>query len=207
MLERKTQKKKEVSKVKFITTFNPALPSIDGLIIKYIHYLLCHEVLKKIFPNNDFSVIYNNYIFITISQRKRQHLLYTPNLALKVILLLLAVTNVTFVRAFWLEIVCSDVQQQVTPISLEVIWHVIHCVKSVPIRSYSGPRFPAFAFHTLLWCFHFWLWATNCRLEKIFCFEWITIEITENQDKLHSIKSFLFIKYIPKEKGVRNLNF
>ena len=100
MLERKTQKKKEVSKVKFITTFNPALPSIDGLIIKYIHYLHCHEVLKKIFPNNDFSVIYNNYIFITISQRKRQHLLYTPNLALKVSILLLAVTNVTFVRAF-----------------------------------------------------------------------------------------------------------
>ena len=64
---KKNTKRKEVSKVKFITTFNPALPSIDGLIIKYIHYLHCHKVLKEIFPNNDFSVIYNNYIFITIS--------------------------------------------------------------------------------------------------------------------------------------------
>ena len=49
---------KEVSKVKFITTFNPALPSIEGLITKHIHYLHSDEVLKKGFPSNKFSVIY-----------------------------------------------------------------------------------------------------------------------------------------------------
>ena len=51
-------KRKEVSKVKFITTFNPALPSIEGLIRKHIHYLHSDEVLKKAFPRNKFSVIY-----------------------------------------------------------------------------------------------------------------------------------------------------
>ena len=56
MLERKIQKKR--GKVKFITTFNPALPSIEGLIRKHIHYLYSDEVLKKAFPSNKFSVIY-----------------------------------------------------------------------------------------------------------------------------------------------------
>ena len=53
MLERK-----KGSKVKFIITFNPALPSIEGLNRKHIHYLHSDEVLKKAFPNNKFSVIY-----------------------------------------------------------------------------------------------------------------------------------------------------
>ena len=51
-------KRKEVSKVKFITTFNPALPSIEGLIKKHIHYLHSDEVLKEVFLNKTFSVIY-----------------------------------------------------------------------------------------------------------------------------------------------------
>ena len=55
---KKNTKRKEGSKVKFITTFNPALPSIEGLIRKHIHYLYSGEVLKKAFPNNKFSVIY-----------------------------------------------------------------------------------------------------------------------------------------------------
>ena len=46
-----------MSKVKFIRTFNPASPSIEGLIKKHIHYLQSDEVLKKVFPNNKFSVI------------------------------------------------------------------------------------------------------------------------------------------------------
>ena len=47
-----------MSKVKFITTFDPSLPSIEGLIRKHIHYLHSDEVLKKVFLNNKFFVIY-----------------------------------------------------------------------------------------------------------------------------------------------------
>ena len=54
-----------MSKVKFITNFSPALPSIEGLFKKHIHYLHSDEVLKKFFPNKIFSVIYkiNNNVF------------------------------------------------------------------------------------------------------------------------------------------------
>ena len=38
-----------MSKVKFITAFNPNLPSIEGLIRKHIHYLHSDEVLKNVF--------------------------------------------------------------------------------------------------------------------------------------------------------------
>ena len=54
---KKNTKRKEVSKVKFITTFNPALPIIEGFIRKRIHYLHSDEVLKKAFPSNKFSVL------------------------------------------------------------------------------------------------------------------------------------------------------
>ena len=55
---KRNTKRIEVSKVKFITTFNPDLPSIEGLIKKHIRYLYSDEVLKKVFPNKKFSVIY-----------------------------------------------------------------------------------------------------------------------------------------------------
>ena len=48
---------KKVSKVKFITTFNPALPSIEGFIRKHIHYLHSDEVFKKSFPNKKIFVV------------------------------------------------------------------------------------------------------------------------------------------------------
>ena len=51
-------KRKGMSKVKSITTSNPALPSIEDLIRKQIHYLHSDEVLKEAFPNNTFPVIY-----------------------------------------------------------------------------------------------------------------------------------------------------
>ena len=54
---KKNTKRKEVSKVKFITAFNPVLPSTEGLIRKYIHYLHSNEVLKKVFPNNVFCYL------------------------------------------------------------------------------------------------------------------------------------------------------
>ena len=55
---KRNTKRIEVSKVKFITTFNPVLPSIEDLIKKYIQYRHSDEVLKKVFPNKKFSVIY-----------------------------------------------------------------------------------------------------------------------------------------------------
>ena len=56
---KKNTKIKEVSKVNFITTFNPALSSIPvSLIRKHIHYRHSDEVLKKAFPNEKFSGIY-----------------------------------------------------------------------------------------------------------------------------------------------------
>ena len=55
---KKNAKRKEVGKVKFITTFNPTLLSIEGLIRKHIHYPYSDELLKKAFPNNKFSVTY-----------------------------------------------------------------------------------------------------------------------------------------------------
>ena len=47
-----------MSKVTLITAFNPALPGIEGLIRKHIHYLHSDEVFKKTFPGKTFSVIY-----------------------------------------------------------------------------------------------------------------------------------------------------
>ena len=55
---KRNTKRIEVSKVKFITTFNPVLPSIEDLIKKYIQYRHSDEVLKKVFANKKFSVIY-----------------------------------------------------------------------------------------------------------------------------------------------------
>ena len=55
---KKNTKRKDVSWVKFITTSNLPLPSIENLIRKHIHYLHKDEVLKKSFPNNKFFVIY-----------------------------------------------------------------------------------------------------------------------------------------------------
>ena len=49
----------KVSKVKFIATFNPFLPNTEDRISKLIPYLHSDEVLKKLFPDIKFSVIYN----------------------------------------------------------------------------------------------------------------------------------------------------
>ena len=91
------KKRKEVRKVKFITTCNPALHSIEGLIRIHIHYLHSDEVFKKAFTNSQVSVIYN----CNKKPKGNGSTFFIPqNLALKVIVLLLAVTNVTFARTF-----------------------------------------------------------------------------------------------------------
>ena len=73
-----------MSKVKFITTFNPALPSIEGVVRKNIHYLNSDVVLKKACPNNTFSVIYKR----NKNLREIVAISSYPNLLLKVIVLL-----------------------------------------------------------------------------------------------------------------------
>ena len=55
---KKSTKGEEVSMVKLITAFNPALPSIEGVIEKHNYYLHSDDVLEKVFPNNTFSVSY-----------------------------------------------------------------------------------------------------------------------------------------------------
>ena len=56
---KKNTKRKEGSMVKFITTFNPALPSIEGLIRKHIHYQHSDEVLKRLFQIISFLIFIN----------------------------------------------------------------------------------------------------------------------------------------------------
>ena len=93
---KKSTKREEVSMVKLITTFNPALPSIEDVIEKHIHYLHSDEVLEKVFPNNTFSVIYK--------RNKNLKEIVAPSLypkpSIKLIILLSVVINVTFVRTF-----------------------------------------------------------------------------------------------------------
>ena len=73
-----------MSKVKFITTFNPALSSIEGVVRKHIDYLNSDVVLKKACPNNTFSVIYKR----NKNLREIVAISSYPNLLLKVIVLL-----------------------------------------------------------------------------------------------------------------------
>ena len=91
---RKNTKSNKLSKVKFITTFNPTLPSIESLIKK--HILDSGEVLEIFFPNNKFSLNYkrcrNLKEIITLH--------YTLNQVLKVSASLVGVMRVTFVKTF-----------------------------------------------------------------------------------------------------------
>ena len=60
---KKNTKRKEMSKVTFITTFNPVLHSIEGLMKKHIHYLHSNEV----FSNKPFQVI-SFLLFINVTE-------------------------------------------------------------------------------------------------------------------------------------------
>ena len=60
---KKNRKRKEVSMDKFKTTFNPAIRSIEGLLIKHIHYLHSDEVFKKTL----FQII-SFLLFITLTK-------------------------------------------------------------------------------------------------------------------------------------------
>ena len=54
----KRPKNNQVSKIKFLTTYNPSLPKIDGIIRKHISLLHSDDSLKQLFPANIFSTIF-----------------------------------------------------------------------------------------------------------------------------------------------------
>ena len=47
-----------VSRIKFLTTYNPSLPKIDGLSEKNCCLLHSDDSLKQLFPANIFSTIF-----------------------------------------------------------------------------------------------------------------------------------------------------
>ena len=51
-------KTNQVSKIKFVTKYNPRLPKIDGIIKKHISILHNDDALKTVFPKDCFSTIY-----------------------------------------------------------------------------------------------------------------------------------------------------
>ena len=54
----KRPKNNQVSKIKFLTTYNPSLPKIDGLIRKHCFLLHSDGSLKQLFSGNIFSTIF-----------------------------------------------------------------------------------------------------------------------------------------------------
>ena len=57
--ERKSEPEtNQVSKIKFVTKYNPTLPEIDGFIKYYISTLHRDDALKTLFPKYCFSAIY-----------------------------------------------------------------------------------------------------------------------------------------------------
>ena len=51
-------KNNQVHKIKFLTTYNPSLPKIDGIIRKHLPLLRSDDSLKKLFPANIFRTIF-----------------------------------------------------------------------------------------------------------------------------------------------------
>ena len=54
----KQNRKEKVSDVKFITTYNPALPNINKIIKNNLAILYTDEKMKKIFPPNTIKTLY-----------------------------------------------------------------------------------------------------------------------------------------------------
>ena len=54
----KRHKNNQVSRIKFLTTCNPSLPKIDGVIRKHFSLLRSDDSLKQLFPANMFSTIF-----------------------------------------------------------------------------------------------------------------------------------------------------
>ena len=56
----KKPKNNQVSKIKFLTAYNPSLPKIDRLIRKRYSLLHSGHSLKQLFPTNIFSTIFKH---------------------------------------------------------------------------------------------------------------------------------------------------
>ena len=54
----KRPKNNQLSKIKFLTTYNPSLPKIDGIFRKHLSLLYSDDSLKQLFPANIFSTIF-----------------------------------------------------------------------------------------------------------------------------------------------------
>ena len=46
----KIPKNNQISKIKFLTIYNPSLPKIDGIIRKDLSILICYDSLKELLP-------------------------------------------------------------------------------------------------------------------------------------------------------------
>ena len=56
----KRPKNNQVSKIKFLTTYNPSLPKTDGIIRKHFSLLHRDDSLKQLFSANIFSTIFKH---------------------------------------------------------------------------------------------------------------------------------------------------
>ena len=54
----KRPKNNQVSRIKFLTTYDSSLPKIDGIIRKHLSLLHSDDSLKLLFPANIFSTIF-----------------------------------------------------------------------------------------------------------------------------------------------------
>ena len=121
----KQNRKGKVSDVKFITTYDPALPNIKKIIKNNLAILCTDKKMKKIFPPNTIKTLY--------WRKKNLKEILSPSLFLskakQMKILLPVVVNVTFVRIFLyltlnsnvklqIEYIISDVNLLVTPLML-----------------------------------------------------------------------------------------
>ena len=95
---RQKQNTKEKLDVKFITTYNPALPNTNKIIKNNLAILYTDENMKKIFPPNTIKTLY----------------------------ILLVITNVIFLRIFLYLTLNPNVRLQVEYIITEVNLLIIH---------------------------------------------------------------------------------
>ena len=56
----KQNRKEKVTDIKFITTYNPALPNINKIIKTNLSILYTDENMKKIFPPNTIKILYRH---------------------------------------------------------------------------------------------------------------------------------------------------
>ena len=112
----KRPKTNQVSKIKFLTTYNPSLPKIDGIIRKHLSLLHSDDSLKQLFPANIFSTIFKR----NKNLKEILALSKYPNPKNCRQNCIIAVANVTFAKITWYLREISNVQSRVRCITLTV---------------------------------------------------------------------------------------